>query len=174
MGAAVTLDNERERGNEPLADVTVRASDLVGVEVGGETVVRMIDEFPVLAVAATQAHGTTIVRDAAELRVKETDRIATTVAELRALGARIEPLSDGFVVEGPTPLRGARVDSHGDHRLAMALAVAGMIARGETVIEGAECIADSFPGFTQLMQGIGAEISVTQAGRTQRGVVRET
>ncbi|MDY7076011.1 MAG: 3-phosphoshikimate 1-carboxyvinyltransferase, partial [Chloroflexota bacterium] len=141
---------------EPVADVTVRSSNLVGVEVGGDTVVRMIDEFPVLAVAATQAHGTTVVRDATELRVKETDRITAIVAGLRALGGRIDPLPDGFIIEGPTPLHGAVVDSHGDHRLAMALAVAGLVAEGETIVENAECIDDSFPGFVELMQQIGA------------------
>ncbi|HIP95584.1 MAG TPA: 3-phosphoshikimate 1-carboxyvinyltransferase [Anaerolineae bacterium] len=161
MGADVMLHHEREQGSEPVADVTVRASDLRGVEVGGDTVVRMIDEFPVLAVAATQAHGPTVVRDAAELRVKETDRIAAIVAGLRALGARIEPLPDGFIVEGPTPLRGGLVDSHGDHRLAMALAVAGLIAAGEVVIKNAGCIGDSFPGFVELMQGIGARCGQT-------------
>jgi len=170
MGADIILDNEREQGNEPMADVTVHASDLVGVEVGGDTVVRMIDEFPVLAIAATQAHGATVVRDAAELRVKETDRIATVVAELRTLGARIEPLPDGFVVEGPTPLHGATVDSHGDHRLAMALAVAGLVAKGEVVIENVECIADSFPGFIELMWRAGAAMFTTEA--TQRQVLR--
>jgi 3-phosphoshikimate 1-carboxyvinyltransferase len=160
LGAGIALAAEREQGGEPVADVTVRASDLVGVEIRGELVVRMIDEFPALAVAATQAHGKTIVRDAAELRVKETDRIATIVAELKALGARIDPLPDGFIVEGPTQLRGGVVDSHGDHRLAMALAVAGLVADGETVIENAECIDDSFPGFTGVMQGLGAEMEV--------------
>lgn len=154
MGADITLSNAGEQGNEPVAEVTVRASELRGVQVRGETVVRMIDEFPVLAVAATQAHGITIVRDAAELRVKESDRIATVVAELRALGARIEPLPDGFLIEGPTPLYGTKVDSHNDHRLAMALAVAGLIAEGETVIEKAECIEDSFPGFVRIMRGV--------------------
>jgi len=154
MGAEVVLENKREQGNEPVADVTVRASDLVGVEIGGDTVVRMIDEFPVLAVAATQAHGTTVVRGAADLRVKETDRIAAVVAELRALGARIDPLPDGFIIEGPTPLHGAAADSHGDHRLAMALAVAGLIAEGKVLIGNAECIADSFPGFVGLMRGL--------------------
>jgi len=154
MGANVTRENEREQSGEPVADVTVRAASLTGVEIGGDTVVRMIDEFPVLAVAATQAHGTTTVRDAAELRVKETDRIGAIVAGLRALGARIDPLPDGFVVKGPTPLRGAVVDSHGDHRLAMALAVAGLIAQGETVIENAECIDDSFPSFVRVMRSV--------------------
>ncbi|MBE9471724.1 MAG: 3-phosphoshikimate 1-carboxyvinyltransferase, partial [Chloroflexi bacterium] len=154
MGADVVVTNEREQGNEPVADVTVRASGLVGVEVGGDTVVRMIDEFPVLAVAATQAHGATVVRDAGELRVKETDRIAILATELRALGARIDPLPDGFIIKGPTPLHSATVDSHGDHRLAMALAVAGLIAEGEVVIENVECIDDSFPGFVELMRGL--------------------
>jgi 3-phosphoshikimate 1-carboxyvinyltransferase len=154
MGAELVLNNEREQGNEPVADVTVRASGLAGVEIGGNTVVRMIDEFPVLAVATTQAHGTTLVRDAAELRVKETDRIAVLAAELRALGAHVDALPDGFIIEGPTPLHGAVVGSHGDHRLAMALAVAGLIAEGEVVIENAECIADSFPGFVEVMQGL--------------------
>jgi 3-phosphoshikimate 1-carboxyvinyltransferase len=105
-----------------------------------------------LAVAATQANGVTVVRDAAELRVKETDRIAAIVCELRAMGAVIEPLADGFLVEGPTRLKGALVDSHGDHRLAMALAVAGLVATGETVIKRADCIADSFPGFDTMLE----------------------
>lgn len=95
------------------------------------------------------------MRDAAELRVKETDRIATTVSELRKLGASIAPRQDGFVVEGPTPLRGEVVDSHGDHRLALALAVAGLVADGQVVIENAECTADSFPGFIELMGDLG-------------------
>jgi 3-phosphoshikimate 1-carboxyvinyltransferase len=123
----------------------------------------MIDEFPVLAVAATQADGETVVRDAAELRVKESDRIATVVAELRALGARIDPRPDGFVIEGPTPLHGAVVDSHGDHRLAMALAVAGLIAQGEVIVQNAECIDDSFPGFVELMRRAGAAVQTVEA-----------
>jgi 3-phosphoshikimate 1-carboxyvinyltransferase len=152
MGAALEITNRREQGDEPVADVTLSAGDLRATEVGGDTVVRMIDEFPALAVAVTQAEGTTHVRDAAELRVKETDRIATVVAELTRLGARIEPRPDGFVVEGPTPLQGAVVDSHGDHRLAMALVVAGLLAEGETVVLGAESIADSFPGFLHHLE----------------------
>jgi len=159
MGAEIVLTNEGEQGGEPVADLVVQSASLVGTEIGGDTVVRMIDEFPVLAVAATQACGTTVVRDARELRVKETDRIATVVAELRKLGAQIEPHDDGFTVTGPTPLRGAAVDSHGDHRLGMALAVAGLVAEGETVIEGAERIADSFPGFVGIMQGLGGNFT---------------
>jgi 3-phosphoshikimate 1-carboxyvinyltransferase len=158
MGAEVALENERLESGEPLADLVVRASELRGVEVAGDTVVRLIDEFPVLAVAATKARGKTLVRDAAELRVKETDRIATTVAELRRFGAEIEARPDGFVVYGPTRLKGALVDSHGDHRLAMALAVAGLVAEGRTRIHNVACIADSFPGFELALTHLGASL----------------
>ncbi len=151
MGADIGLENQREMGGEPVADVVARAGDLRGVEVCGDRVPRMIDEFPILAVAATQAQGTTVVRDAAELRVKETDRIANVAIELRKLGAHIEERPDGFVVEGPMRLVGTQVNSHGDHRLAMSLAIAGLVAEGETTIEGAECIADSFPGFERIL-----------------------
>jgi 3-phosphoshikimate 1-carboxyvinyltransferase len=168
MGADLARTDARAQGGEPVADVTARASRLVGAEVHGPTVVRMIDEFPVLAVAATQARGTTVVRDAAELRVKETDRIAVIAAELRKLGARIEPRPDGFVVQGPTPLRGAPVDGHGDHRIAMALAVAGLLAEGETVIAGADCIADSFPGFADVLMGLGGRLELAPS-RTAAG-----
>lgn len=151
MGADVTLQDERSVGGEPVADLVVCTSDLRGVEVSGDLVVRAIDEFPILAVVATQAHGETIVRDAAELRVKETDRIASTVGELRRLGAEIEALPDGFVVRGPTRLQGGMAHSHGDHRLAMSLAVAGLVALGETTVENADCIGDSFPGFSATL-----------------------
>jgi len=160
MGAEIALMNEGEQGGEPVADLVVRSASLVGTEIGGDTVARMIDEFPILAVAATQARGTTVVRDAAELRVKETDRVAVVVEELRKLGARIEPLPDGFIIEGPTPLRGAAVDSHSDHRLGMALAVAGLVSEGETVIENAERIVDSFPGFVAVMAGLGGNLQM--------------
>jgi 3-phosphoshikimate 1-carboxyvinyltransferase len=158
MGAEIICTNQSEQGGEPVADLMVRSSGLQGVEVSGEVVVRMIDEFPIFAVAATQAQGATLARDARELRVKETDRIAAVAAELRALGASIEERDDGFIVYGPTRLRGALVHCHGDHRLAMALVVAGLIAEGETVIEGAEVFADSFPSFVGLMEGLGAEL----------------
>ena len=157
MGSSVAVEGFRNAGNEPVADLTVRASRLHGVEIEGDTVVRMIDEFPILAVAATQAKGTTIVRDADELRVKETDRIATVVEELRKLGAHIEPTLDGFIVQGPTPLHGAAVSSHGDHRLAMALAVAGLVADDTTHIDDIGCADDSFPGFVGLMRAIGGK-----------------
>jgi 3-phosphoshikimate 1-carboxyvinyltransferase len=171
MGARIEWLNERDQGGEPVADLAIRSQGLSdtsqggqqaglrGTQVGGDTVVRMIDEFPILAVAATQARGETVIRDARELRVKETDRIAAVVTELRMLGAAIEEREDGFIITGPTRLRGARVDSHGDHRLAMALAVAGLIAEGETVVEGAQVMADSFPGFVDLMRALGANLN---------------
>jgi 3-phosphoshikimate 1-carboxyvinyltransferase len=151
MGARIEMLNPRDEGGEPVADLLMRNSALHGVDVGGDLVPRMIDEFPILALAATQAHGTTRVRDAAELRVKESDRITTITTALRALGAEIEPHDDGFDIHGPTPLAGAVVPSGGDHRLAMTLAVAGLTATGETVIEGAECMDDSFPGFADRL-----------------------
>lgn len=155
MGAKIEVLEFHREGNEPVADLRVRAAGLRGVEIEGETVVRMIDEFPILAVAATQADGTTVVRDAGELRVKETDRIAAVVEELRTLGAVIEPRPDGFIVHGPTPLHGASVSSHGDHRLGMALAAAGLIADGTTEIDDISCADDSFPGFVGLMRALG-------------------
>jgi 3-phosphoshikimate 1-carboxyvinyltransferase len=151
MGVDIRVENQREASGEPVADLVVRAGRLRGIEVRDDQVPRMIDEFPILAVVASQAEGTTVVSEAAELRVKETDRIANSAVELRKLGAWIEECPDGFVVEGPTPLVGTQVNSHGDHRLAMALAIAGLIAAGETTIEDAECIADSFPGFERIL-----------------------
>ncbi len=158
MGAQITYHNRRDDSGEPVADIEVRWSELQGITVGGSQIVTMIDELPVLAVAATQAHGKTVVRNAGELRVKETDRIATTVSELRKLGADIEPTDDGFIVTGPTPLNGGPVDGLEDHRLAMALAVAGLIAKGNTTVYGADVTGDSFPGFDSTLQALGAGV----------------
>lgn len=159
MGADLRISEETEVCGEPVGHITARPGPLTATTVAGEMVVRAIDELPVLAVAATQARGSTHVRNAEELRVKETDRISTVVAELRKLGAHIEAQPDGFIVKGPTPLRGAVVDSHGDHRLAMALCIAGLLAHGETTIMDTECMADSFPGFERLLVKLGAEVS---------------
>ena len=154
MGVDIKVENRRIMGTEPVGDLGVQTSELHATMIGGSLVVRMIDEFPALAVAATQAQGETVVYDAAELRVKESDRIAAIATELQKMGAQIEERADGFVIQGPTPLRGAVVDSHADHRLAMALAVAGLIAEGETVINGVECIEDSFPRFEDTLRGV--------------------
>lgn len=158
MGADIRRRERPLQGGEPVADLIVRGSGLRGLDFGGEQLVTMIDELPVLAVAATQAVGRTVVRDAQELRVKETDRIATTVSELKKMGAQIQETPDGFIVDGPTPLDGANVDSHGDHRLAMALAVAGLIADGETTIHNAHVTADSFPGFETTLLALNVEV----------------
>lgn len=151
MGADLRLQREGMENGEPVADLQIEYNALNGISITPEEVPGLIDELPVIAVAATQANGITEVRGAGELRVKETDRIGTTVSELKRMGANIEALPDGFRIEGPTPLRGANVSSHGDHRLAMALTVAALVAEGETVIEGIECTRDSFPGFEDTL-----------------------
>ena len=147
MGAAISIEREREEGGEPVGDVRARSGGLQAVEVGGAEVPALIDELPLLAVLATQAEGRSVIRDAAELRIKETDRIGALVGELHKMGASIEARPDGYVVDGPTPLRGAQVDPHGDHRLAMALSVAALAAEGETRVLNAECVAVSYPAY---------------------------
>jgi 3-phosphoshikimate 1-carboxyvinyltransferase len=147
MGASVALEEERMWGCEPVADIVVRSSSLRGTNVEGSLIPRLIDEIPVLAVAACLAEGETVIRDAHELRLKESDRIRTTVLELRRLGAHIEELPDGMVIQGVGRLKGGSCGSHGDHRLAMTLAVAGLLAQGETVVRGAEASSISYPVF---------------------------
>ncbi len=139
---------------EPSATVTVGPGALRGTTVAGATIPRLIDEIPVLAVAALAAEGVTEVRDAAELRVKESDRIAAIARELGKMGARIEERPDGLVIRGPQPLRGAHVTSGGDHRMAMALAVAALCADGETLIDDVACIETSFPGFAATVNAL--------------------
>lgn len=151
MGADITVENERTYGGEPIADLIVRSSALHSVHVGGSIIPNLIDELPVLAVAAACATGRTEIREAAELRVKETDRIAAMAENLQALGARVEVFEDGLAVEGSCRLRGTTVRSFGDHRIAMAMGVAGLVAAGETLIEGADCARISFPGFWDVL-----------------------
>lgn len=162
MGAPVGVNAARDAGGEPVADlVACRASSLRGVELGGELVVRAIDEVPILAVVAAFASGTTVVRDAGELRVKESDRVATTVRMLAAFGVDAEELPDGLVVRGGRPLRGARVDSAGDHRIAMAGAIAALCADGPSEIADVANVATSFPSFVALLRELGAEIEAS-------------
>ena len=156
MGADITVSSERLQGGEPVADLVVRSSRLEGTVVEGPAVVRLIDEVPALAVAAALARGRTVIRDVGELRVKESDRILATAQELRKLGARVEERPDGLIIEGVGALRGAPCDSRGDHRLAMALAVAGMVAQGETALSGAEAMSISYPGFWQHLAELGS------------------
>lgn len=156
MGLEIEHRNERLECGEPVADLVARHRSLVGVEIGGAIIPRCIDEIPVLAVLATQADGTTVIRDAAELRVKETDRLATVTQELRRLGANIEEKPDGLVIEGPVRLHGGRVSAHGDHRLAMALAVAALVSEEPVYIEGAEVAGISDPLFYEQLSALGA------------------
>ncbi len=149
MGAGDSLQllDERTEGGEPVADVLVSSCELQGTEIGGDMIPRILDEVPILAVAACFASGETTIRDAAELRVKESDRIATTVQELSRLGANIEALDDGMVIRGTGRLHGAACESHGDHRLAMAMAVCGLLAEWKTEVHGAPDAAVSYPSF---------------------------
>ncbi len=156
MGATIEETSDGGAGPEPTATLTVRSSALSSVEVGGDLIPRLLDEAPLIALLATQARGRTIIRDAAELRVKESDRIATTAHELQRLGATVATTPDGLIVDGPTPLRGARCQSHGDHRIAMMVAVAALIAEGETFLDGAECVEVSYPGFFEVLNGVAA------------------
>jgi len=158
MGADVQVTNERLITGEPIGDITVRSGDLAATEVGGEEIPRMLDEVPILALAATQADGRTVIRDARELRVKESDRLATTAEVLSEFGARIAQQPDGLVIDGPTLLHGATVDSHHDHRIAMMATVAGLIGRGRSEIHGTQCIATSFPEFVSILGNLGADI----------------
>ncbi len=160
MGARIAFERLCDNGAEPMADIRLRNAKLNAVRLCGDRIVTMIDELPVFAVAATQAHGTTVIADAQELRVKETDRIETTIMELTKLGANLQARPDGMVIHGPTPLVGADVESHGDHRLAMALTVAGLLASGTTRVHGAHVTADSFPGFEATLASLGADITV--------------
>lgn len=156
MGAKIKFENERTECNEQVADLVVESGQLRGIELGGEIIPRLIDEIPLIAVAACVAEGITIIREATELRAKESDRIKTTVQELSRFGADIEELPDGMIIRGGAILHGTEVHSHYDHRLAMALAIAGLVARGETIIHHANVSEISYPGFWQTLQEISA------------------
>ncbi len=157
MGADITEENRRDEGSEPVADLIVRHAVLHGIEVPAAIVPDMIDEFPALFIAAACANGRTGVRNAAELRVKESDRIATMAAGLRALGVVIDETPDGAIIEGGR-LGGGSVDSHDDHRIAMSFAVAAQVADGEVRINDIATVATSFPGFVELATGVGMTV----------------
>jgi 3-phosphoshikimate 1-carboxyvinyltransferase len=162
MGGTYRLENERSNGPEPIADLLLdgREQFLNGTEIAGDLAVRSIDELPILAVLAARARGTTTVRDAEELRVKESDRIATTCAMLRAFGVECEARPDGFVVEGRAgrPFRRGHVHADGDHRIAMAGAIAGLVAEGPSEIDDADNVATSYPGFAAALTSLGATV----------------
>src|SRR5262249_896732 len=155
MGVRIAIYNRRLIGGEPAGDVEVRASGLVGATISAEEVPSLIDELPILAVAACHARGDTIVRGAGELRAKESDRIEPVVTQLRRIGGHIRATRDGFRVKGvPTRLRGGVVDSFGDHRLAMLGAIAGVASREGVELHGADAAAVSFPGFFEVLEQI--------------------
>lgn len=154
MGASLTLLNKSFEGGESRADILVRSSTLKGTVIEGELIPTLIDELPVIAVMAALAEGTTVIRDAAELKVKESNRIDTVTENLRAMGASVTPTEDGMVIEGSAgePLTGARINSHLDHRIAMSFAVAGLAATGETVISDSACVDVSYPEFFSSLE----------------------
>lgn len=154
MGADIECLNEREVAGEPVADLRVRHAPLQACHLGGEIIPRLIDEVPILAVAAAFAQGTTVIRDAAELRVKESDRLAVMAAQLSQMGVRITEHADGLEITGGSPLHGAELDSHTDHRIAMSLAVAAIAAQGPSRIARAETAAISYPNFVETLQQV--------------------
>ncbi|OOG41869.1 3-phosphoshikimate 1-carboxyvinyltransferase [Rhodanobacter sp. C05] len=160
MGADITVEQEREAGGEPVGDLVVRHAPLHGIELPEALVPDMIDEFPVLFIAATVASGRTVIRGAAELRVKESDRIATMASGLRTLGAVVEETPDGAIIHGGA-LGAGTVESHLDHRIAMSFAVAGLVASGPLRINDCSHVATSFPGFLELTNGCGFALQVT-------------
>lgn len=154
MGASMTVVPNEDDQSEPTATITIETSTLKGTIIEGDIIPRLIDEIPILALLATQAHGTTIIKDAEELKVKETDRITAVVDELQKLGARIEATKDGMVIEGPTPLQGASLKTYGDHRIGMMGAVAALITNGAVTLDDAECIAVSYPSFFEHVEAV--------------------
>ncbi|MDD4776443.1 MAG: 3-phosphoshikimate 1-carboxyvinyltransferase [Syntrophomonas sp.] len=154
MGANITISNQTRSSGETMGDITVTGDRLKGVGIGGGIIPRLIDEIPVLAVAAAMAEGTTIIRDAAELKVKESNRLQAIAIELRRFGANIAETDDGLRIQGSSAFEGAVCESHHDHRIAMACALMGLVAQGQTLVHGAECIDISFPGFQDTLRSL--------------------
>lgn len=154
MGADIKLLNESHEGGEPRADLLVRTSTLKGTVIEGPLIPTLIDEIPMIAVMAALAEGTTVIRDAAELKVKETNRIDTVTVNLNAMGATVTPTDDGMIIEGGTTLAGAQIQSFLDHRIAMAFSIAGLAASGETAIVDSQCVDVSYPAFFETLETI--------------------
>ncbi|GKV55429.1 3-phosphoshikimate 1-carboxyvinyltransferase [Sporosarcina sp. NCCP-2222] len=147
MGVTVEIVDQKGENGEPYGTVTVKSAKLHGTEIGGDMIPRLIDELPIIALMATQATGKTIIKDAEELRVKETDRIAAVTSELKKLGATVEETEDGMIITGPSKLSGATLQSYGDHRIGMMSAIAALVSDGPVQIEDPSCIAVSYPNF---------------------------
>lgn len=156
MGGEITFLNEKTAGGEPTADLLIRTSSLHGTTIEGSLIPTLIDEIPMIAVLAAFAEGTTLIRDAAELKVKETDRIHTIYVNLKAMGADITPTEDGMVIQGTGSLQGAKIQSFLDHRIAMAFSIAGLVAEGETKILDSHCVDVSYPSFYETLQKLHA------------------
>ena len=154
MGADISLENVIDNGGEPVADLIVRHCELTGTQIGGDIIPTLIDEIPVIAVLACFAKGQTVIRDAAELKVKESNRIDVMVDNLKKMGADITATADGMIINGGKPLHGALIESRLDHRIAMSFAVAGLLAEGETTIQDAECVTISYPNFYSDLEGL--------------------
>lgn len=177
MGAKVT-DSMTKNEGEPQGNITVKGGELNATVIGGSVIPNVIDELPILAVAAALARGKTLIKDAAELRVKETDRIAAVADNLRRMGVTVTEFEDGMEIEGGSQLKGATIDSYGDHRIAMAFAIAGLHAEGVTTIENTECISTSYPGFerdlNRFLQPPSGDPSIPVLARMPRGMGIET
>ncbi|WP_342535471.1 3-phosphoshikimate 1-carboxyvinyltransferase [Lysinibacillus sp. FSL K6-1151] len=154
MGATMTVTPNEDNQAEPTATIQMATSTLTGTTIEGDIIPRLIDEIPILALLATQAHGQTIIKDAEELKVKETDRITAVVTELKKLGAQIEATEDGMIINGPTPLKGASLRTYGDHRIGMMGAVAALISDGAVTLDDAQCIAVSYPSFFEHIEAV--------------------
>lgn len=154
MGANLKVEESISSGEEPFGNIRIKSSELKGIEIGGELIPRLIDELPIIALLATQASGTTIIRDAAELKVKETDRITAVVNELKKLGANIEATDDGMIIKGPVQLNGGRMTSYGDHRIGMMGAIASLIASSPVEIDEPSCISVSYPNFFEHLKNV--------------------
>lgn len=159
IGIEIGVTNEHESCAEPRGNLSVRGKPITRAEapmltVNGTIIPQLIDELPLLAVVGSQMPGGIEIRDAKELRVKESDRIASTIEGLQAMGCEVDEFDDGLRVSGPIKLRGARIDSHGDHRIAMSFAIAGLVAQGNTEIVGSDCVAISYPGFFEMLDSI--------------------
>lgn len=163
MGADITMENVQDQ-SEPVCDLTVRTSKLHGVTIGGEIIPRLIDELPVLAVAAAFAEGETIIRDAQELKVKESNRIAAMVTELSRAGADVTETADGMIIRGGKPLHGAMFESYNDHRIAMSMAVCALACQGESEIQNADVVAISYPEFFATLRQLGGESLASDNG----------
>ena len=154
MGAAMHVTIENEQAAEPTATITIQTSQLEATTIEGDIIPRLIDEIPMLALLATQANGTTVIRDAEELKVKETDRITAVVTELKKLGANIEATDDGMIIHGPTKLHGGSLKSYGDHRIGMMAAIAALVTDGAVELDDADCIAVSYPTFFEHLDAL--------------------